>query len=54
MDRRKLWVFVAADSEREVESVINEFPLIDQMIPTIFPLMFHENIAMQFPAMSLN
>ncbi len=54
MDRLKLWVFFVAESEQEVMDLINEFPLIDMMRPTIFPLMFHENVSFQFPVMSLN
>ena len=54
MDRMKLWVFFIASSEQEVIELMNEFPLIDQMKPTIHPLMFHENIGFQFPVMSLN
>ena len=54
LDRRKLWVFFTADDEQEVVSFINEFPLIDHMLPIVHPLMFHESIALQFPAMSLN
>ncbi len=54
MDRLKLWVFFLASTEREVVDLINEFPLIDQMTPTIHLLMFHENLSIQFPVMSLN
>ena len=54
MDRLKLWVFFIANSEAEVMELINEFPLIDMMRPTVHSLMFHENIGFQFPVMSLN
>ena len=54
LDRRKLWVFFNARSEREVREMFAMFPLRDHMLPTVHPLMFHETIALQFPAMSLN
>lgn len=54
LDRRKLWVFFTAENQKELVTLYNEFPLIDHMLPTIHPLLFHESIALQFPAMSLN
>ncbi|MBL7999898.1 MAG: hypothetical protein JNL32_14825 [Candidatus Kapabacteria bacterium] len=53
-DRTKLWAFFVASSESEVMELISTFPLIHYMTPVVRELMFHENVMMQFPVMSLN
>ena len=54
LDRKKLWAFFRGENEQDIVSIINTFPLINYMQPTIHELMFHENVFLQFPVMSLN
>lgn len=54
LDRKKLWAFFIGNSEGDVMDLISTFPLISYMKPTIHELMFHENVTMQFPVMSMN
>jgi len=51
MDRRKLWAIVNADSESDVWSLLDRFPLRDFMEPFIYELMFHNVTS---PAMSFS
>jgi hypothetical protein len=53
-DRLKLWCIISAKNEFEVMELIAEFPLIDYMRPTIFPLMFHNTVFNAMPAFSKN
>ncbi|MBL7975314.1 MAG: hypothetical protein JNJ85_10400 [Candidatus Kapabacteria bacterium] len=54
LDRKKLWAFFRGENEQEIVNTINTFPLINYMHPTIHELMFHENVFLQFPVMSMN
>ena len=54
MERDRLWCVVNAEDELEVMRIINEFPLIDYLEPTITELMFNKAIVMKVPAFSLN
>ena len=53
MDRSKLWVVLAAESEFEVMEIIAQMPLADHMTPHISELMFH-NAAELMMHFSLN
>ncbi len=53
-DRQKLWCIMNAAHEFEVMELLAEFPLIDYMKPSIFPLMFHNSINLGIPAFSVN
>jgi muconolactone delta-isomerase len=54
LDRRKLWCIVNGESEYEVITILNEFPLIDYMDYSITELMFHNGVVLKVPAFSIN
>jgi muconolactone delta-isomerase len=41
LDRTQLWIIVAAEEEREIIEMMQNFPLYDWMKYDIQPLMFH-------------
>jgi muconolactone delta-isomerase len=53
VNRSRLWMIVVADSDFEVMQLIGQLPLIDFMIPSINPLMFHHSME-ALMAVSLN
>jgi hypothetical protein len=53
LDRRKLWAIVNADSESDVWTLLDRFPLRDFMEPFIHELMFH-NVTSPAMSFSLN
>lgn len=50
MDRSRLWVILAANSEFEAMELVTTFPLSDFMTPSLSELMFHNSadMLMQF------
>ncbi len=54
LSRSKLWVTVAAKSEKKAMEIINSFPLIDYMKPEIFELAFHNGISTELPKLIMN
>jgi len=54
MDRQKLWCVMKAKTELDVLCIIEEFPLIDYMEPTISELMFNNVVSVRVPLFSLN
>ncbi len=54
LDRSRLWVTIAAETEEEVEKIIAGFPLYKYMTPNILELIFHNSISNNFPVISLN
>ncbi len=54
MDRQKLWCVIKAQTEIDVMNIIEEFPLIDYMEPTISELMFNNIVSLRMPLFSLN
>lgn len=54
MNRDKLWCLVNADSEFEVVTIVDTFPLVDYMPYEVSELMFHNVATIQIPAFSLN
>ncbi|MCB9232896.1 MAG: hypothetical protein H6581_14585 [Bacteroidia bacterium] len=54
LDRSKLWSVFVAESEKEVEDILNRWPIIEFMDYEIYDLFFHEMAANALPAISLN
>jgi muconolactone delta-isomerase len=52
--RTQLWVVMQAKDEREVEAILEEFPLIKYMQFTIHELSFHNMVSSGMPLISLN
>ena len=50
MDRSRLWVVFAAETEFEVMEIIDQFPLADYMTPQLSELAFHnaQDLVLQF------
>ena len=53
-DRRQLWIVMDAKSEINVIEVLAELPLMRFMKPEIIELLFHNNIYINVPNLSLN
>jgi muconolactone delta-isomerase len=53
-ERHKLWCVMTAQSEQKVMEIINSFPLIQYMTPTITLLMFHNSVFLSIPKFSMN
>jgi len=53
-DRSQLWIVMDAKSEINVIEVLAELPLMRFMKPEIIELMFHNNIYINVPNLSLN
>jgi hypothetical protein len=53
-DRKRLWVVVAAFSEKEVHNVIHGFPIRNYIGYTVIPLLFNETSLNSVPHLWLN
>jgi muconolactone delta-isomerase len=53
-DRKKLWTVILADSEGEVQEVLESFPIISWTQYSIHELFFHEYALGGIPRMSMN
>lgn len=53
-DRSKVWAMLNADSEVEVNEILEEMPLISFMTPTIYELAFLNIADGGLPAISMN
>ena len=53
-DRKKLWVVLAADSEAEVHTLINKFPIKNYIKYELCPLLFNETSLNTVPHLWLN
>lgn len=54
LDRSKLWAIVRANSEEDVNKVIETLPLYPYMEAEIYELFFHNSISSELPLISLN
>ena len=54
LDRSKLWAIIRAESEEEVESVIETLPLAPYLESDIYELFFHNSLSSELPLISLN
>jgi hypothetical protein len=53
-DRAKLWIVFATSTDAQLHRILSKFPIIDYVSYTSFPLMFHNDMEMLLPAISLN
>jgi muconolactone delta-isomerase len=53
-DRTKVWAIIVAESEMEVDNVLQTMPLFDYMESTIYELAFYNVAGSGLPAISLN
>jgi muconolactone delta-isomerase len=53
-DRTKVWATINAESESEVQEILEMMPLIEFMEPTIYELAFYNATGNGLPAISLN
>lgn len=54
VDRKKLWVIIAAESKREVKNILGSFPIFNYIRFTIHNLLFHESREIAVPHFWLN
>lgn len=54
MDRSKLWILIEANDVNEVESIIQTFPIIDDIDYSINELLFNQRAILEIPKFSLN
>jgi muconolactone delta-isomerase len=53
-DRSRMWCIIEADTDVEVQSVLDSFPLHTFMVPTVHKLLFHNMQATAMGSISLN
>jgi muconolactone delta-isomerase len=54
LDWTKLWMVFAADSHREIDSIIELFPIASFITYTVHPLAFHNSSTLLLHRLSLN
>jgi muconolactone delta-isomerase len=54
LDRKKLWIVMAAENEEHVMEILSKFPLIGFMEVEVQPLLFHNSPQRNFAHISLN
>lgn len=54
MERKNVWVFIAANSEREVMDVLSTFPIIKYVKISIHELAFYDSANLVLPDLIMN
>ncbi|WP_317897233.1 hypothetical protein [Aurantibacillus circumpalustris] len=54
MERKNVWVFISANSEKEVRNRLNSFPIIKEVKVIIHELAFHDAAHKALPDLILN